>query len=126
MEQKGTTDRGEQAAPTPPVAALKAESQAEIKKGPGGRRNPLIRPDLAKEIQAFSLLNFVRALLDEARIWLNLEFGLDFPFEILAAFHLDLLDRLLSLGLLRQRHFENAVLEAGLDLVRIDRVGNPD
>ena len=26
------------------------------KKGPGGRRNPLIRLDLAKEIQGFSLL----------------------------------------------------------------------
>ena len=89
------------------------------------------------------MLNFVRALLDEARIWLNLDLAW-FPLEIfisvlliwvsfvaseflrLAALHLDLLDGLLRLGLFRQRHFEDAVLEAGLDLVRIDRVGNPD
>ena len=55
-----------------PAASFEAGSGAEIKKGPGGRRKPLIRLDSAKEIQGFSLLYFVRALLDEARIWLNL------------------------------------------------------
>ena len=34
------------------------------KKGPGGRRKCLKRPDSAKESKAFSLLNFGRALLD--------------------------------------------------------------
>ena len=44
------------------------------------------------------------------------------PDEVVsAAFDLDLLDRLLGLRLLRQRHVENAVLECGLDLVGIDR-----
>jgi len=32
----------------------------------------LIRLDSAKEIEGFSLLEFCRALLDEARIWLDL------------------------------------------------------
>jgi hypothetical protein len=41
------------------------------KRALGGRRKCLKRPDSAKESKAFSLLNFGRALLDEARIWLN-------------------------------------------------------
>ena len=73
MKTKETTHNpGERAAPTPPVASFKAGSGARNKKGPGGRRNPLIRLDLAKEIKGFSLAQFGRALLDEAGIWLNL------------------------------------------------------
>jgi hypothetical protein len=55
------------------VAAFEAESAQKRKIGRGGRRNALIRPDSAKEIQGFSLLKFGRALLDEARIWLDLD-----------------------------------------------------
>jgi hypothetical protein len=33
----------------------------------------LKRPDSAKEIQGFSLQKFDQALLDEARIWLDLD-----------------------------------------------------
>ena len=78
MKTKETTrNPGEQAAPTRPVASFEAGSGAKIKKGPGGRRNALIRLNSAKEIQGFSLLNFVRALLDEARIWLNLDLAWD-------------------------------------------------
>ena len=75
--KKRHTNPGERAAPTPPVASFKAGSGAKNKKGPGGRRNALISLDSAKEIQGFSLLNFVRALLDEARIWLNLDLAWD-------------------------------------------------
>ena len=72
-EDEKERHRGEQAAPTlRPVAAFKAESAHERKKAVGGRRNPLIRPDSAKEIQGFALALFGRALLDEARIWLDL------------------------------------------------------
>jgi len=49
------------------------ETAQEIKKALGGRRNPLIRLDSAKEIKGFSLLDFVRALLDEALTWLDLD-----------------------------------------------------
>ncbi len=41
------------AAPWPPSSR---EAAQETKKGPGGRRNTLIRLDSAKEIQGFSLL----------------------------------------------------------------------
>ena len=61
------------AAPTPPRGLLRGGKRRTNKKGPGGRRNALIRLDSAKEIQGFSLLYFGRALLDEARIWLNLD-----------------------------------------------------
>jgi hypothetical protein len=54
------------------MAAFRAGSGATNKKGLGGRRNVLIRLDSAKEIKGFSLAKFGRALLDEARIWLDL------------------------------------------------------
>src|SRR5579871_317296 len=38
----------------------------------------------------------------------------------------DLLHRLLGFKFLGQRHFKNAVPEAGLDLVRFDGLGNPN
>ena len=47
------------------------------KKWHGGRRNALITLDLAKENQGFPLLDFVRALLEEARIWRGFGFGLE-------------------------------------------------
>ena len=51
MKTKGNdTQPGEQAAPTPPVAAFEAGSGAKRKKGPGGRRKSLIRLNSAKEI----------------------------------------------------------------------------
>ena len=73
MKTRETTNPCERAAPTPPVASFEAGSGAEKKKGPGGRRNPLIRLNSAKEIKGFSSLYFGPALLDEARIWLNLD-----------------------------------------------------
>jgi hypothetical protein len=54
------------------MASFEAGSGAETKTGLGGRCNALIRLDSAKEIQGFCLTLFGRALLDEARIWLNL------------------------------------------------------
>ncbi len=48
-----------------------------VTKGPGGRRNPLIRLNSAKEIKGFSLLYFGRALLDVAPIWRGFGFGLE-------------------------------------------------
>ena len=65
--------RGEQAAPTLPVSTFKPESPRKRKKGRRGRRNSLLTLDSAKEIQGFSLLKFGRALLDEPRIWLDLD-----------------------------------------------------
>jgi hypothetical protein len=43
------------------------------KNGLGGRRKPLIRLYSAKEIQGFPSALFCPALLDEARIWLDLD-----------------------------------------------------
>jgi len=73
MKTKETRTRGEWAAPTPPRSLLCGGKRRTNKKGPGGPRNPLIRLDSAKEIQGFPLLDFGRALLDEARIWLDLD-----------------------------------------------------
>jgi hypothetical protein len=56
------------------VASFKA-GRGKRKKGPGGRRKSLKRPDSAKEIKVNSVIFFSRALLDEARIWLNLRLG---------------------------------------------------
>jgi hypothetical protein len=50
---------------------LSGGKRRKEKKGLGGRRKPLIRLNSAKEIQGFPLLDFGRALLDEAQIWLR-------------------------------------------------------
>jgi hypothetical protein len=82
MKTRKHNEPGQTGSAEAPVASFRAGSGAKNKKRPGGRRKPLIRLDSAKESQGFSLLDFVRALLDEAQIWLNLDLArkkLGFP-----------------------------------------------
>jgi len=82
MKTRKHNEPGRTGSAEAPVASFGREAAQKIKKGPGDRRKPLIRLDSAKESQGFSLLDFVRALLDEARIRLNLDLAwkkLGFP-----------------------------------------------
>jgi hypothetical protein len=70
--QKGTTDRGEQAAPTLPTAGLGRKRRKKGKRLGGGRRNPLIRLDSEKEIQGFYLISLRRIWILLHSAWISL------------------------------------------------------